>query len=193
VPEHGIIYRGRKIEHYLKKATSKSSDTVQAFYRIGEFGRDSVAAVRLLNDGLRNESAEVRAAAITSLGEIGAADTKVIEGLIVALGDQDSRIGGLSALAFKAIGPKAAAAVTKLSEALDDPVESVRISVANALGAIGPAAAPAAHALARRIVDANEGRFVFRESMWHSARLGPMPRMRYRNCMRWNSGPDLRV
>jgi hypothetical protein len=173
VPEHGLVYRGRKIDHYLKKATSKSSDQVQAFYQIGQFGPDGVAAVPLLNEGLRNESAEVRAAAVTSLGEIGAADAKVVEGLMVALGDQDARIRGLSALALKAIGPKAAAAVIKLSEALDDPVESVRISVADALGAIGPAAAPAAHALARRIVDANEGRFVFRESMLALGKIGP--------------------
>ena len=175
VPEHGIVYRGRTIEHYLKKANAASteSDKVRAFYQLGEFGPDGAAAVPVLRDGLRDESTEVRAAAITSLGKIGAADPKAIQGLMEGLSDQDSRIRGLSALALKSIGPKGAAAVPKLSEALDDPVESVRVSAAEALGEIGPAAGAAAHALAQKIVDKKEGRFVFRESMLALGKIGP--------------------
>jgi hypothetical protein len=174
-PDHGIIYRGRAIEHYLKKAKAAStdSDKVRVFYQLGEFGPDGAAAVPLLRDAMRNESTEVRAAVITSLGKIGAADPKAIEGLIEGLSDQDSRIRGLSALALKSIGPKGAPAVSKLSESLDDPVESVRVSAAEALGEIGPAAGPAAHALARKIVDRKEGRFVFRESMLALSKIGP--------------------
>jgi hypothetical protein len=174
-PDHGIIYRGRAIEHYLKKAKAAStdSDKVRVLYQLGEFGPDGAAAVSLLRDRMRNESTEVRAAVITSLGKIGAADPKAIEGLIGGLSDQDSRIRGLSALALKSIGPKGAPAVSKLSETLDDPVESVRVSAAEALGEIGPAAGPAAHALARKIVDRKEGRFVFRESMLALSKIGP--------------------
>ena len=175
VPDHGIVYRGRTIEHYLKKARAASTDSDKArvFYQLGEFGPDGTAAVPLLRDGLRGQSTDVRAAVITSLGKIGAADPKAIQGLMEGLGDQDPRIRGLSALALKSIGPKSAVAVTRLSGALDDPVESVRVSAAEALGEIGPAAGPAAHALARKIVDKKEGRFVFRESMLALGKIGP--------------------
>jgi hypothetical protein len=174
-PQRGIVYRGRTIEHYLKKAKAAvtDSDKVRVFYQLGEFGQDGVAAVPVLSDGLRDESRDVRAAAIASLGKIGAAAPKAIQGLIEGLSDQDSLIRGLSALALKSIGPKAAAAVIKLSGALDDPVESVRVSAAEALGEIGPAAGPAAHALALKIVDKKEGRFVFRESMLALGKIGP--------------------
>jgi HEAT repeat protein len=175
VPEHGIVYRGRTLEHYLKKARAASTDSDKArvFYQLGEFGPDGTGAVPLLRDGLRGQSTDVRAAVITSLGKIGAADPKAIQGLMEALGDQDSRIRGLSALALKSIGPKSAVAVTRLSGALDDPVESVRVSAAEAWGEIGPPAGPAAHALARKIVDKKEGRFVFRESMLALGKIGP--------------------
>lgn len=175
VPEHGIVYRGRAIEHYLKKAKAATtdSDRAQVFNQLGEFGSDGTAAVPLLREGLGNPSADVRAAAITSLGKIGEGDPGAIRGLIEGLGDRDSRIRGLSALALKSIGPKAAPAVGKLSETLDDSVESVRVAAAEALGEIGPAAGPAAHALARKIVDKNEGRFVFRESMLALGKIGP--------------------
>jgi hypothetical protein len=175
VPESGIVYRGRAIGHYLRKAKAASTDSEKArvLYQLGEFGADGGAAVPVLRDGLREESTAVRAAAITSLGKIGAVDPGAIQGLILGLGDKDSRIRGLSALALKSIGPKGAPAVSKLSEVLDDPVESVRVSAAEALGEIGPAAGPAAHALGQRITDTHEGRFVFRESMLALGKIGP--------------------
>jgi len=173
--EHGIVYRGRTIDHYLKKAMTAStdSDRSRAFYQLGEFGPDGAAAVPVLSNGLRDKSTDVRAAATTSLGKVGMADPKAIQALIEELGDQEPLIRGLSALALKSIGPKATAAVTKLSEALDDPAEWVRVSAAEALGEIGPAAGPAAHALALKIVDKKEGRFVFRESMLALGKIGP--------------------
>ncbi len=175
VPERGIVYRGRTIEHYLKKAKAASTeaDKEQVFYQLGEFTSDGTAAVPALRYALGDPSTDVRAAVITSLGKIGAADPKAIQGLIAGLSDQDSRIRGLSALALKSVGPKAAQAVAKLGEALSDPVESVRVSAAEALGEIGPAAGPASHALAQKIVDKKEGRFVFRESMLALGRIGP--------------------
>ena len=48
--EHGIVYRGRTIDHYLKKRGRRRRIPTRsrAFYQLGEFGPDGAAAVPLL-------------------------------------------------------------------------------------------------------------------------------------------------
>jgi HEAT repeat protein len=126
--------------------------------------------VPLLNDALQNPSAEVRSAALSSLGKIGAGS---VPGLLIALKNADPEVRGLAALALKSMGTGAAPAVAELATALSDPVEPVRIGAADALGAIGPAATAAVPALAARLADKSEGRFVFRSSLQSLGMIGP--------------------
>ncbi len=165
------VYRGRPLTYYLSSLTKVSgANLIRVLYALGEFGKDGHAAVASLNAMLANPSAEVRAAAVSSLGKIGAGS---VPGLIIALKDSDPEVRGLAALALKAIGADAAPAVAALAAALSDKVESVRIGAADALGAIGPAASAAAPALAGRLADKSEGRFVFRSSLQSLGMIGP--------------------
>ena len=164
------VYRGRPLSYYmssLRKASGR--DQIHLLYALGEFGKDGKAAVPLLNAPLTNSSAEVRSAALSSLGKIGVGS---VAGLILALKDADPEVRGLAALALKSMGVGAVGAVAELAAALSDPVEPVRIGAADALGAIGPAASKAVPALAARLADKSEGRFVFRSSLQSLGMIG---------------------
>ena len=172
--ESGTTYRGQPLSYYTARSqTASGMDKVNAVYEIGQFGPDAVSAIPVLSAALSDPSAEVRAAAATSLAKIGAANASAVPMLTKVLSDGSPRVRALAAMALRASGPQAASAVPQLTAALHDPVDSVRYFAASALGTIGQPAASAIPALVERLSVKDERGFVFTSVSTTLGNMGP--------------------
>jgi HEAT repeat protein len=96
-----------------------------------------------LGKALKDEDAEVRAAAASNYGRLGPKAKDSVSNLIVAIKDEDAKVREAAASTFYFIGPSGEEAIPALLEAMrHDKVENVRSNAALSLAKVGGQAIP---------------------------------------------------
>jgi hypothetical protein len=131
------------------------------------------APVSALKPGLRERTADVRAAAAARLAENRERAASAVPELTTALDDEDATVRGLAALALREAGPASLPALERLKARLKDPDVGVRMTAANAIGALGAKAAPAVPALIEACRAPNEHTHVLRSAAAALGAIGP--------------------
>jgi HEAT repeat protein len=108
-------------------------------------------AVRSVLEAMRDNDAQVRAAAANGLGQVKDPGDRVVLALMKSLRDETSHVRRAAADALAEIGPGARMALPALSKLVDDQETGVRWGAVRAVGIVGigmeTAAPPLVHAL----------------------------------------------
>jgi hypothetical protein len=135
-------------------ATAPSASRAEALRAIGDRAPATPAALRQLEEGLRDPDDVVREAAAWSAGQLKRQAAPVAPALVSVLGDLSPIVRGLAAVALREMGERAAvgdearaALLASLVARLSDADTGVRMVSAQALAAQGTRASPAVAAL----------------------------------------------
>jgi HEAT repeat protein len=131
-------------------------DRAHASKELGDLRPKEKMVIAALIKAAKDDSAEVRGAALGALGKIGPAAGDAVQVLAAALADSNEHVRERAVVALESIGPAAVDTVPALAAALKDRGTDVGIHAALALGNIGPAAAAAVPALAVALEDPRE-------------------------------------
>lgn len=138
-PEPDWLAQRRRLETILR---------LQAAAVVGDPSMQSQESIRLLIEGLRDPSDDVRELATAALGEFGPRAYLAVPTLIAAVEtDPNAVVRRRAARALGDIGQAALPAVPALAAAVDDPDPGVRQQAIATLGEFGPQAADAVPAL----------------------------------------------
>jgi HEAT repeat protein len=136
-------YAGKSKSEWLKdlgssKFTARGKAHAALVYQEG--GEN---AVPLLVDGLKSDSAQVRAECADILGSYKGHGKAAIPSLVEALKDKDPEVKIKASDSLQKLAPESKVAIPTLTAMLKDPDKDVRLHAAGCLGSFGPDAKPA--------------------------------------------------
>jgi HEAT repeat protein len=168
------VYRGRELSFYTEElrhaAPGQRADLLRS---MGAFRADAASAVPEIIEQLKNQDAQVRAAAAWALSQIAPAGAAAIPALATSLSDPDPIVRSTSAIALRDMGDRAVTALPALVVALNDNEPYVRAPAADAIGKIGPPAKAAVQPLIDRLTVPGEQNYVLRSATKALGRIGP--------------------
>ena len=148
-------------------ALTKDEDANVRIAAVNSLGFVGPAAIPALTALLKNDDTNVQVAAVNALGFVG---PEAIPALARLLKDEDTKVRVAAARVVGYVSPKAKTAIPILIELLEDDDLEVRRAAADALGAIGPDAKAAVPALTEFCK--GEDSFVLRASLKALGQIG---------------------